>query len=158
MAPILDRPHGVALIVHGMSVRKWPPTFWHQGNLRLYGHLHRSRLALDLRDHARKGVGSNGGTPCSLVKCLPFTRSNASMHLVRARTPVPKTAWRSLPSSFSLFTPATELPARNVLEPLPPSRDGRSGHHPANGRNHRPRRTAESRGVRGCAGAARARG
>jgi len=39
------------------------PTFWHQGNLRLYGHLHRSRLALDRRDHARKGVGSNGGTP-----------------------------------------------------------------------------------------------
>ena len=31
--------------------------------LRLLGHLHRSRRALKRRDHARKGVGSNGGTP-----------------------------------------------------------------------------------------------
>ena len=31
--------------------------------LRLLGHLHRSRRALERRDHARKGVGSNGGTP-----------------------------------------------------------------------------------------------
>ncbi len=30
---------------------------------RLLGHLHRSRRALECRDHARKGVGSNGGRP-----------------------------------------------------------------------------------------------
>ena len=33
------------------------------GGVRLLGPFHRSRRALERRDHARQGVGSNGGTP-----------------------------------------------------------------------------------------------
>ncbi len=35
---------------------------------RLLGHLHRSRRALERRDHARKGVGSKTGEPPNLAR------------------------------------------------------------------------------------------
>jgi len=43
----------------------WPQEIMETGTVgvRLLGHFHRSRRALERRDHARKGVGSNGGTP-----------------------------------------------------------------------------------------------
>ena len=43
----------------------WPEEIMESGpgGVRLLGPFHRSRRALEHRDHARQGVGSNGGTP-----------------------------------------------------------------------------------------------